>query len=1080
MVRTIPWFVRNGVAANLLMAVIVLGGIVTVFGLPLNKLHPAAPEIKPVLRQEVFPEFSLDLITITVPYLGAAPEEVEEGICLRIEEEIQDLDGVKRIRSTAAEGVGIVSVELQLDADVSRVLDDVKARVDAIDTFPAQTEQPVIREITNRRQVIDVAVFGETDEAGLRLLAERVRDDLSALDSVSLVEMASVRPYELSIEVSESALRRHRLTLDAVAEAVRRSSLDLPGGSVKTPGGEILLRTKGQAYRGEEFERLVLLTHPDGTHLRLGEVARVVDGFEETDQLSRFDGRPVAIVSVFRTGDQDALEIAADVKAYVARTQPGLPEGAFLTTWNDAARVLQGRRDLLLRSGAQGLLLVVLVLALFLRFRLAFWVAAGMAMAFLGAIWLMPLLGVTINLISLFAFILVLGIVVDDAIVVGENIYTHQHSHGEGLRGAIEGAQQMALPVTFAVLTTILAFVPLLNIDGSMGKIMRTIPLIVIPCLFWSLVESFWILPSHLSHLPRQELRTGNGKHLWRRFQARFAAGLRYVAAHIYTPLLERALAWRYLTVAVGLALLMVTFGLVRGGKVRFVFFPDVESDFMSARLKLPQGSPIESTSAAVAQLEESLALLRAEIGDEGEPQAFRHVLAAAGEQPYSCNQRRNAGAAGTRCEIDSHLGEVTVELLPAEQRTLASTELAARWRELTGPIADAMELEFTASLFSAGEDVNVQLTGNDIDELRRVADALKARLGGYAGVYAIADSHLPGKRELKLGIKPAAEVLGLTLSDLARQVRHAFYGAEAQRIQRGREDVRVMVRFPEAERRSLGDVERMRIRTPDGLEVPFSEVATVEPGRGYASILRVDRRRAINVTADVDPARANAGELLGELASTALPEIIAAHPGVRYTFEGQRAEQRDTISGLARGFSFALLMIYVTLAVPLRSYVQPVIIMSAIPFGLVGAITGHALLGLELTILSMFGLVALTGVVVNDSLLMVDFINRKRRAVERLADAVRQAGAARFRPILLTSMTTFAGLSPLMLERSMQARFLIPMAVSLAFGVLFATFITLMLVPSIYLIVEDLRALPGRLADRRRGRAGRARAHTV
>jgi multidrug efflux pump subunit AcrB len=763
------------------------------------------------------------------------------------------------------------------------------------------------------------------------------------------------------------------------------------------------------------------------------------------------------------------LKIAAAVERYLADSKGRMPEGIGLTSFNDASRILKGRRDLLLRNGATGLLLVTLMLALFLRFRLAFWVALGMAMAFLGAIWLMPVLGVSINLISLFAFILVLGIVVDDAIVVGENVYTHQHRHGEGLRGSIEGAQEISLPVVFAVLTTVAAFTPLLSVAGSMGKIMRTIPLIVIPCLLWSLVESLWILPAHLSHFKKKkDGEPPDGWHLWKRFQSRFADGLRRFAVKVYAPSLEVALRWRYVTVAIGIAMLLVTVGLVRGGFVRFIFFPQVESDFMSGTLKLPEGSPVSATSDAVERLEQSAQVLRGEMRERFDGQdPVKHMFAVIGEQPFIRARRQNTGSAQRR-ELSSNLGEVTIELLPSESRSVGSGELAARWRELTGPIPDALELSFSASLFTAGEDVNVQLTGPEIDELRSAAAELKQRLGEYTGVFEIADSFVPGKREIKLGIKPAAEVLGLTLSDLARQVRQAFYGEEAQRIQRGRDDVRVMVRYPRAERRSLGNLENMRIRTPDGLEVPFSEVANAEPGRGYAAITRVDRRRAINVTADVDAAQATAGDVIADLRARVLPEILSAYPALSYSFEGQQAEQRDTMSGIARGFVFALVAIYALLAVPLRSYVQPLIIMAAIPFGLIGAIFGHVILRLDLTILSLFGLVALTGVVVNDSLVMVDFINRHRRTREETLLAVREAGLARFRPILLTSLTTFAGLSPLMMERSMQARFLIPMAVSLAFGVIFATFITLMLVPSGYLIMEDIKRLPARWVTRK------------
>ena len=1042
--RVIAWSAQNSVAANLLMLFFVVSGLL------------AARTVK----QEVFPEFSLDLISIQVPYLGAAPEEVERAVNARVEDSIQGIDGIKQITSTASEGLGSVTVELELGADARKVVDDIKSNVDAIDTFPEQTEQPIIRELTTRQQVIDVAISGETDEFALKALAERVRDELSAVPQITQVEVVGARPYEISIEVAENTLRRHGLTFAAVADAVRRSSVDLPGGSVRSDGGEILLRTVGEASRGEEFADLVLLTRADGSRLILSDVATVVDGFAETDQFARFDGKPTAMVSVFRTGDQSALEIAELVNDYVVRTQAELPEGISLTVWQDQAKVLNDRLTLLLRNGLTGFGLVFLVLALFLELRLAFWVSIGIPISFLGAIMLMPGLDVSVNVISLFAFILVLGIVVDDAIIVGENIFSHQEAHGQGLRGAIEGTQEIHKPVIFAVLTTVAAFMPLMFVPGMMGKIFTVIPLIVVPCLVFSLVESLSILPAHLSHLPKRRRRG-----LWTRFQRFFANGLKVFIDRAYRPSLEFALRWRYLTAAWGLSTLVLTVGMVVGGWVSFQFFPAVEADFMTASVTLPQGSPASTTSAAVRQLEEAAERVRQEMLDETGQDVFRHRLASIGDQPMAARGRGPLGPVQTVSA--SHLGEVTIELAPAEERTVQSEALGNRWREATGPIPEAVEVGFNASAMAAGEDVNVQLVGADLEILRAAAGEVQEQLRGYAGVYDIADSFREGKQEIKLDIKPAAETLGLTLQDLGRQVRHAFYGEEAQRIQRGREDVRVMVRYPAHERRSLGDLENMRIRTPEGNEVPFSQVAEVDPGRGFASITRVDRNRAINVTASVDPSVTSAGAVIADLEDRILPAVLARYPGVFYTFEGAQAEQGDAVSGLQRGFTIALLVIFALLAVPLKSYVQPLIIMSAIPFGLVGAVWGHMLMGLDVTLMSMFGLVALAGVVVNDSLVMVDFINRKRRVHDDLEAAVREAGASRFRPILLTSLTTFVGLAPLMLERSFQAAFLIPMAVSLAFGVVFATFITLVLVPTAYLILEDVKRVLGKLAGR-------------
>jgi multidrug efflux pump subunit AcrB len=1037
----IAWFAGNKVAANLLMVVIMVAGAITVYN----------------VKMEVFPEFSLDLLTVQVQYLGASPEEVEEAVNVRIEEAIQGIDGVKKLTSIANEGFGVVTIELEMDANASKVLDDVKSRVDAIDTFPIETEKPVYTEVTNRQQVINLAVSGPADEKTLREIADQVRDELSALPEITLVELANARPYEISVEVSETALRRYGLTLDAVAQAVRQSSLDLPAGSVKTAGGEILLRTKGQAYVGRDFEDLVLFSRSDGSQLLLGDVATVKDAFAETDQFSLFNGHPAVLINVFRTGDQRPLKISRIVHEYAEEAEKRMPEGVELSTWLDAAKILNDRLTLLARNGLQGFLLVILILALFLRFRLSLWVSLGIPISFLGAMWLMPGFDVTINLISLFAFIVVLGIVVDDAIIVGENIHRHQHATRTGLKAAIEGANEVSIPVLFAVLTTVAAFSPLLSIEGMMGKVMGVVPLIVIPTLLFSLVESLLILPAHLSHGPRDKPARFFVTKAWGRFQGGFASGLEWFIARVYRPGLELGLRYRYVTLSIGFGTLILTLGIVLGGFVQFTFFPPVEADYISAAVTMPQGTPPEVTAGAVSILERTAIEADEQLAAENGGSAFRHVQAVVGDQPYLVQQSRNIGGAAESLSA-GHRGEVTIELVPSEDRHISSEALMARWREITGAIPEAVEVTFTASLFSAGEDVNVQLTGPDIDELRVVADAVKLRLGSYAGVYEVSDSFREGKQELKLNIKPAAEIYGLRLADVARQVRQAFYGEEAQRVQRGREDIRVMVRFPESERSSLGDVENMRIRTPAGLEVPFNEVAEVDMGRGYASIKRVDRRRAINVTASVNAEEAAAGDIIRDLDTKILPEILAEHPGVLYSFEGQQAEQRDTMMGLARGFGIALFIIFALLAIPLRSYLQPIIIMSAIPFGLVGAVWGHIIMGLNLTVLSMFGIVALAGVVVNDSLVMVTFVNRRREGGLSIVDAAREAGAARFRPILLTSLTTFGGLTPLLLETSMQAQFLIPMAVSLAFGVMFSTFITLVLVPSGYLILEDLK----------------------
>ena len=1039
----IDWFARNPVAANLLMAFIIVSGLIGMFN----------------IRGETFPEIELDMVSIQVPYLGAAPEEVEEGVNIRIEEAIQGIDGIEQIISTASEGSGTVMVEVALGAETRRVLDDIKTNVDAIETFPEQTEKPIITEVLARFRVVDIAVSGDTDEFTLKTIAERVRDDLAALPGISLVEFASARPYEISIEVSEETLRRHGLTFDAVANAVRRSSLDLPGGSVRSESGEILLRTIGQAYRGAEFEQLVLMARPDGTRLQLGDVATVVDGFAETDQFGRFDGKPTILVSVFRSGDQSDMEIARAVEGYMAQAETGMPEGITLTVWMNQAEVLIDRLSLMLRNGVMGFALVFVMLALFLELRLAFWVSLGIPISFLGTLMLMPGLDITANVVTTFAFIMVLGIVVDDAIIVGENIHRHQQKNPNRLAAAISGAQEIATPVTFAVLTTVAAFSPLLFVPGMMGKMMIFVPLIVIPCLLFSLVECLQILPAHLAHLkPRR-------RGLWRWFQSHFAEGLERFIDRAYRPALAFALRWRYLSLAVGVSTLIVTGGMVAAGWLAFHFFPSPEASVISASITMPLGTAPAVTSEAVQRVEDGAERLRQEVLEQTGVDVVTHVYAAVGEQPMGGEGPGPLQALGAPSQ--AHLGQVMLELTPPDSRPLRAEELGNLWRDLTGPIPEASELTFVSSEQNVGSDVDVMLVGPDVDVMQAAADRLKQRLRSYEGVYDVTDSFLAGKDEIKLGITPAAESLGLTLQDLGRQVRQAFYGEETQRIQRGRDDIRVMVRYPADERRSLGDLEGMRIRTPDGGEVPFGHVAVVEPGQGFASIKRVDRNRAINVLASIDTTGTSAAAVNGDLAENVLPALLAEYPGVRYAFEGVEAEQRDALGGLQIGFTLAMFAIFALLAIPLKSYIQPLIIMSAIPFGFVGAIWGHILMGENISMMSTMGIVALSGVVVNDSLVLVDFVNRRRRTGASLMEAVQEAGATRFRPILLTSLTTFAGLAPLLFEQSTQADFLKPMAISLAFGVIFATFITLVLVPTSYMILEDIKWVARRVIRR-------------
>ncbi len=1042
--RAIDWFARNPVASNLFLVMIVVGGLATA----------------PSVTMEAFPELTTGIITVNVEYPGASPQEIEEGITVRIEEQLFGLNGIKRISSESSEGISTINCELMSDADEDSVLDEIKTRVDAIDTFPDEAEKPIVELQVARLQLLNVAVAGDVDERSLKRLGQRVRDDISALPGVNHVVLASTRPYEISIEVSEASLERYGLTFDDVANAVRQSSIDLPGGAIKSTDGEILLRTKGQAYRGSEFARISLLSRRDGTRLTVGDVARVVDGFADTDRFARFDGAPAVLVQVFRTGNQSALELSEIVSDYVETAEPNMPAGVSLTIWLNDANMLRTRLDTLVRNGRGGLILILIVLSLFLRLRVALWVLVGVPVSFIGTLWLMPSLDVSINVISLFAFILVLGVLVDDAIVVGENIYARQLRGGDRLTGAIEGTQQVATPVIFGVLTSMAAFAPLLFVPGTMGKFIRVIPLCVLSALTFSILKSIFILPSHLAH-GADSVPTHRIPMMWRRIQEAVGSALERFVDRVYRPSLDFALEWRYATIAAGIAGLLVTSGLIAGGWLQFYFNHPIEADNVIAYVTLPEGTSVEATTIAVGKLESAAADLARQLEEkEGRP-VIRHVMASIGEQPF---RTRQASGAMLVFYASPNIGEVNLELAQSGDREARANDIAQLWRDEVGAIPDAVELTYSAELINTGEAINVQLSSRNSRELRRAAALLKSKLAEFPGVVDITDSFRSGKREWELTLKPSAETIGITVQDLGRQIRQAFYGEEVQRLQRGRDDVRVMVRYPLENRQSLGDIEGMEIRLPDGRSMPFAQVAEVEESIGFATIKRTDRRRIINVIADVDRNIANANDIVGRLRKETLPELSRSIPGLGYSFEGEQREQSEVLTAMGRGFIIALFAIYSLLAVPLKSYSQPILIMSAIPFGFIGAAWGHLIVGADMSMFSVLGSVALAGIVVNDSLVLVDYVNQQRNAGTPLVAAVRRAGEARFRAILMTSLTTFAGLLPLIAEDSVDARFLQPMAVSLAFGVLFSSAVSLLILPATYLVLEDVHRLTARL----------------
>ena len=1041
MKNAIRWMTQNHVAANLLMLTFVLGGLV----------------MGASLKQEVFPEVTMDMINVSVAYPGAGPEEVEEGILLKIEDNLTEIDGIKQIKSTAVEGRGTVVAELRSGEDPDTILQEIRSAVDRIITIPDDAEEPVITKVLNRREVISLVIYGDAPERSLREQAETIRDELLLLPKITQVDLSGVRPYEISIEVDENTLRRYDLTLEKIATRVRAASVDLPAGSIKASEGEILLRTVERRYFADGYENIVVVSKADGSQVRLGDIATVKDTFAETDEHARFDDQPAAMIRVYRVSDQKPTEISAAVQGYINAKRPTLPTSLQLSEWNDTSELLDSRMNLLTKNAWLGLILVFLILGLFLEIRLALWVMLGIPISFLGAILMAPALGVSVNMISLFAFIMALGIVVDDAIVVGENIYEQRSHHKNRLTAAINGAQEVATPVTFSILTSVCAFTPLLYISGNMGKFMGVIPVVVISVLIVSLVESLFVLPAHLA-LGKKSTIPDEQKNPVERLRLRFGHQLDRFINGPYQRWLIVSLHHRYLTISISIAILMLCVGLVAGGKIKFVFMPEVDSDIITVTLHMPQGTPANKTETILQRIVAAGRQTAQQI-DSAQPDqssVLRHIYALAG------GTLAGGGPTGGTASSAPHLGTIAMLLQPSETRSITAPQITECWRKQLGEIAGIDMLTFKSSLVHLGANIDVQLSHNDFSVLETASGHLKQALEEYPGVSDIEDNYAQGKKELKIRLRPDAQTLGVTETYLGRQVRAAYYGAEALRLQRGRNEVKVMVRYPQEQRNLASSLDQLRIRTPQGGELPLNRAAYIDEGRGFSEINRTDRRRVINVQARVDSSKGNAKEILSDMERTILAELMADYPGLSFDLEGEEKERKDSMMSMKKGFMLALFGIYALLAIPFRSYSQPLLIMAAIPFGIAGAIIGHLLMGFDLTILSLFGVVALSGVVVNDSLLLIDKINQDRKNGLDKFQAIVDAGRRRFRPILLTSLTTFFGLCPIILETSVQAQFLIPMAISLAFGILFATGITLICIPSMYLILEDMRSAVG------------------
>ena len=1043
MERMIRWFVNNSVAANLIMAFIIISGSMTI----------------PLLKMEVFPEISVDEVNVTAIYPGASPTDVENAICVRIEERLQGLGGIKRITSSASENMGSVNVELLSGQDVSEMLDKIKAQVEAIDTFPENVERPTCRLFAGSNPVVTIAVDGDIGEKGLIALTAEVKDEIDALPEITFSEFIAKKDRELTIEVSENTLRKYNLSFFQVSQAIQNWSVNMPSGSIKSKDGEILIRSNSQGYEIDDFSRIPMITDSNGAIVYLGDICEIKDGFEDSYDLDiLFNGSRANLLTIFRVGNQNAIEVSEAVKKYVNEKNRRLPEGVHVTAWDDEAFLLRGRIDTMTKNAGYGLFLVIIVLALFLKPRLAFWVSLGIPISFMGGFWLMPLMDLSINMLSLFTFILVLGIVVDDAIVVGENVALFRERGMDPKDAAVKATYQVSTPVFFAVLTTMATFSPMLAVDGEIGEIWRIFPLITIMVLFWSLFESLTILPAHLAHSSDAKPKNPTLRSLydrWETFQIILISGLSHVIDHYYRPFLNKAVNRPFTSLSIAAGIFILTIGVIGGGLIKFTFFPPVEADLAIGAIEYPSGTPIEITRQGYLELERSARKLEEQLEKElSDKPTIKNRLSTIGWQPMRSKTARGPGNLDA-LYAGPNVAEVALELLPGEERVISTEEVVRRWRKLMPVIPGAKDVLFFSSLFSAGDPVNIQLSSKYMDDLLAAKDELKTKLVQYPGVFDVRDTYNVGKEEISIKLLPAAANYGVNMMMVASQVRQAFYGMEVQSIQRGRDEVKIVVRYPESDRQSISDLEKMMINTPNGSTIPVRQIARLEIGEGLASIQRKDRKRSINVTADVDLSVTTGNDVIAAVTTSIIPQILQKYNSLSYSLEGEQQEQGDNLRSIGKNFIIAMIVVYMLLAIPFKSYFQPLVVMSSIPFGLTGAVMGHLLLGMNFSVLSLMGIVALTGVVVNDSLVMVDFINRYRREGNSIKSAVLEAGPRRFRPIFLTSLTTFVGLAPLLLEKSTQAQFMIPMAVSLAFGVVFATGITLLLVPVSYFTLE-------------------------
>ena len=1091
MKSVIRWAIGNAPGMNTLVIGMLALGLISLFS----------------LRRETFPEFELEIILVSVPYPGADPEEVESAICQKIEEAVGSIAGIKEMTSIAQENSGSVVLQLKANVDdVEKTLNEIRGEVDRISTFPVLAEDPEVKQITFRDTAIRLAVLGpeQTDSAAqlrLRDVTEEIREDLLQLEAVTQANIQGARPYEIDIEIPESALRRHGLDLRQVAEAVRRENLDLPGGLLRSPSQDVRLKGVNKRITGESIEKIPLVTDPTGVVLTVGDVANVKDEFADRTSITRINNRPALVIEIQKTSDEDLIEVTDAVKAFAA--EQSLPTGYELLPWDDRSIEVKDRIGLLAENGLQGLILVFLILALFLDLRLAFWVACGIPISFLGACIILLMFGQTINMLSLFGFLMVIGILVDDGIVIGENIYTHRERGKTAQNAAIDGALEVVPSVFASVATTVIAFLPLMFIAGVMGKFVAILPAAGIACLCVSLFEATVVLPVHLRHesgegnlVQRARLIRMRMAPLWRwtlgvilvvlaaivwilwlavapiaavlrRLNPIFSRGFDRVTNSIYSPVLRGVIRHPGLTICTSLTILLLTSGIFAAGIVRWEFFPKFDMPRVEATVIFPDGTPASVTKEAVAKIHAALMRVDERFTEDG-----KHPVKIVQD---SIGYITGQGSSGQRTQTSgSHLGKVQAELTDTSQRSTKSETIVNAWREEVGEIPGVESLAFETPMFGpAGKKIEFKLLAPKeyADQLDEAVTLAKEKLAAFPGVFDVQDDSWPGKAEIKIDMKPDAVALGVQRADLFETVRAAYFGEEVMRVQRGRHEVKIMVRLPEEDRRSLADFENLRVRTTDpatGEMVwrPILELAEISVGRGPSEINRVDRMRSITVYSDVDESINSSDLIAQQLRDEALPEILEKYPQIHVLWKGQQQQQAESNQSMLVGMICAIIAMFALLTIEFKSYLQPLLILMIIPFGLVGAILGHWLLGIPISFFSMMGLVALTGVVVNDSIVLVDFINIKMREGLSLDDALYETGMRRVRPVFLTSATTVAGLMPMVFETSFQAQLLVPMAAAICFGLMMTTGLVLVLLPAVY-------AAYGGLVGMRAGWAG-------